>query len=123
MGKLLKAFFFKLSKDLTFRITMIIGGALAIAINHLVRFLLSKKAVSNKLPFIIGTAVVGVLSVGGIVTASILMANSSFATKLALNQFNTGLIVLALAISLLFGLLITLPPLIKKNKEETPAEA
>ena len=104
-------------------LVFVIGGALAIAINHLARFLLSKKAVSNKLPFIIGTAIVGALSVGGIVAASILMANSSFATKLALNQFNTGLIVLALAISLLFGLLITLPPLIKKNKEEVPAEA
>ena len=104
-------------------LVFVIGGALAIAINHLIRFLISKKNVTNKLPYIIGTGVVGVISIGGIVAAILMMVNSSFAIKLALNQFNNGLIVLALAISLLFGLLITVPPLIIKKKVEQPIDA
>ena len=35
MGRLLKAFFFKLSRDLTFRITLIIGAVMAVAISLL----------------------------------------------------------------------------------------
>ena len=103
-------------------LVFVIGGALAIALNHLIRFLLSKKSYDNKLRYLIGTICVGVVSIALIVVAAILMSSSSFATKLALNQFNSGLIVLAIGISVLFGLLITLPPLLKK-KEENIANA
>ncbi len=49
------------------------------------------------------------------------MATSEATATLVLNQFNWGLITLALAISLLFGLIFLLPPLF--NKKEVVAEA
>ena len=97
-------------------LAFVIGGSLAIGINHLVRYLLNKKDV-NKLAKIIETAVVGVVALTLIIIGSVMMSSSEFAKELVLNKFNWGLIVLALGISVLFGLLITLPPLFIKKKE------
>ena len=93
-----------------------IGGSLAIGVNHLVRYLMNKKDV-NKLAHIIETAVIGVISLTLIIIGAVMMANSEFSKELVFNKFNWGLIVLALGVSVLFGLLITLPPLLIKKKE------
>ena len=97
-------------------LAFVIGGSLAIGVNHLVRYLMNKKDV-NKLAKIIETAVVGVVALTLIVIGAVMMSSSSFSKELVLNKFNWGLIVLALGIASLFGLLITLPPLFVKKKE------
>ena len=101
-------------------LVFVIGGALAIAINHLVRYLLHKRDVNHKL-YLIGSICVAVIGLGLVGLSIALMATSKAATTLVLNQFNWGLIILALAISLLFGLIFLLPPLF--NKKEVVAEA
>ena len=93
-----------------------IGGSLAIAINHLIRFLKDRKE-GNRLAHIIETAAVSVVSLSLMITGIIMMSTSTFAKSLAYNKFNWGLILLALGISVLFGLIITLPPLFIKKKE------
>ena len=103
-------------------LAFVIGGALAIGINHFVRYLKSNKQ-ANKLVHIIGTASVGVVGLALLGVGIGLMSTSTFSKTLALNQFNWGLIVLALGISLLLGLLITLPPLIIKKENIASANA
>ena len=95
----------------------VLVGALCISGNHIIRYLKEPKEV-NKTKYIIGTICVGVVSVTLIIVAAVMMGSSTFSTKLAFNKFNWGLILLTLAISLLFGLLITLPPLIVKKKDK-----
>ena len=97
-------------------LVFVIGGALAIAINHLVRYLLHRRDV-NRLQYIIGSICVGVAFIALLVPSIILMTSSNAAATLVLNKFTWGLILLALAISILFGLIITLPPLFLKKKE------
>ena len=97
-------------------LAFVIGGSLAIGVNHLVRYLKNKKE-RNQLAHIIETICVGVVSLTLIVVGIVMMSSSSFSKELVLNKFNWGLIVLALGISVLFGLLITLPPLFIKKKE------
>ena len=97
-------------------LAFVIGGSLAIGVNHLVRYLKNKKE-RNRLAHIIETICVGVVSLTLIVVGIVMMSSSSFSKELVLNKFNWGLIVLALGISVLFGLLITLPPLFIKKKE------
>ena len=101
-------------------LVFVIGGALAIAINHLVRYLLHKRDVNHKL-YLIGSICVAVIGLGLVGLSIALMSTSKAATTLVLNQFNWGLIILTLAISLLFGLIFLLPPLF--NKKEVVAEA
>ncbi len=101
-------------------LAFVVVGALAIALNHLIRFLRKPREV-NKLTYIIGSASVGAVTIALVVVGVILMAGSSFTNKLALDQFNVGLILLFLGIAVLFGLLITLPPLLIKKKEEANA--
>ena len=91
-------------------------GSLAIAVNHFIRYLRKPKEFNKKLYFF-GSIGVGSISLILLVTSIILMATSSFKKALVLNQFNWGLIVLTISISILFMLLITLPPLILKRKE------
>ena len=98
-------------------LAFVIGGALAIAINHLVRYLKKRKEV-NHLQYIIGSICVFVTFLALFVTAIILMVTSKMSATLVLNKFNWGLILLALSISVLFGLLITLPPLFLEPKAE-----
>ena len=80
------------------------------------RYLKNKKS-ANKLAKIIETAVVGVIALTLVIIGSIMMANSEFSKELVFNKFNWGLILLALGVASLFGLLITLPPLLIKKKE------
>ncbi len=101
-------------------LAFVVVGALAIALNHLIRFLRKPREV-NKLTYIIGSASVGAVTIALVVVGAVLMAGSSFTNKLALDQFNVGLILLFLGIAVLFGLLITLPPLFIKKKEEANA--
>ena len=101
-------------------LAFVIGGALAIAINHLVRYLLHKREVNSK-TYLIGAICVAVIGLGLVGLSIALMATSKAAATLVLNQFNWGLIVLTLAISLLFGLIFLLPPLF--NKKQVVAEA
>ena len=97
-------------------LAFIMGGALAIALNHLIRFILKPKEV-NKKQYIIGSICVGVALLALIIPAIIMMANTKATATLALNQFTWGLIILSLGISIAFGLIITLPPLFIKKKE------
>lgn len=97
-------------------LAFVIGGSLAIGVNHLVRYLKNKKDV-NKLAKIIETAAVGVVALTFIVVGAVMMSSSSFSKELVLNKFNWGLILLALGVASAFGLLITLPPLFIKKKE------
>ena len=99
-------------------LAFVIGGALAIGINHFVRYLKSNNQ-ANKLVHIIGTASVGVVGLALLGVGIGLMSTSTFSKTLALNQFNWGLIVLALGISLL----LTLPPLIIKKENIASANA
>ena len=95
----------------------VVGGALAIAINHLVRYM-KKPKVIKEMYYIITSACY--LAVGMIlaITGVIMMSKSSFSQSLVLNQFNWGLILLALGISSLFGLLITVPPILSRKKQK-----
>ena len=102
-------------------LVFVIGGALAIALNHLIRYLLHKKEVNRNL-YLFGSIGVGLVSITLIAIASMMMATSKATATLVLNKFNWGLIVLALGISVFFGLLITLPPLFIKKKEEPQME-
>lgn len=94
----------------------VIGASLAIAINHLVRYLKNRREVNDK-QYLIGSICVFLVFVALFVPAIILMVSSKPATSIALNTFNWGLILLTLSISVLFGLIITLPPLLVKKKE------
>ena len=97
-------------------LAFVIGGSLAIGVNHLVRYLKNRKP-ANKLAKIIETACVGVVALTLIIIGAVMMSSSSFSKELVLNKFNWGLIILALGIASLMGLLITLPPLFLKKKE------
>lgn len=102
-------------------LVFVIGGALAVALNHFIRFIKNPKNINQK-QYLFGSIGVGVVSIALLVVGISFMAKSSFTKTLTFNQFNWGLIVLSLGVSLLFGLLITLPPLFIKKKEE-PANA
>ena len=80
------------------------------------RFLLKPRTI-NKKQYIIGSICVLVAFIALLVPSIILMSNGTAEAKLVLNQFTWGLILLALAISILFGLIITIPPLFIKKKQ------
>ena len=96
-------------------IMFVVGGSLAIAGNHLIRYMRKPKVVNQK-QYLIGSISVGVVALAFVIPAIIMMANSSFTKTLVLNTFNWGLILLAVGVSILFGLIITLPPLINNKK-------
>ena len=97
-------------------LVFVIGGALLIAGNHLVRFLLKPRNI-NKKQYIIGSICVFTSFLALLIPAIIMMSTSKAEAKLVLNTFTWGLILLALAISILFGLIITIPPLFIKKKQ------
>lgn len=97
-------------------LVFIIGAALAIALNHLIRSILKPREI-NKMQYIIGSICVGVVALGFMIPAIIMMSTTAPLTKLALNQFSWGLILLSLGIAVILGLIITLPPLFIKKKE------
>ena len=96
----------------------VLGGSLLIGLNHLVRFLKQPREVNKNL-YLFGSIGVGVVALALIIPGIIMMANSSFSASLEFNTFNWGLIILAIGVSILLGLLITLPPLFIKKKEAT----
>ena len=102
-------------------LVFVIASALAIAINHLVRYLRNPKVINQK-QYIIGSGCVAIASLALMIPGIILMANNPRSNTLVLNTFNWGLILLFLGISVLFGLIITLPPLFIKRKTETVNE-
>lgn len=97
-------------------LVFVIGGALLIAINHLVRYIKKPRSISQK-QYMIGSIAVGGAFLALLIPAIILMASGHFSKALVLNSFTWGLILLALAISILLGLIITLPPLILNKKQ------
>ena len=99
-------------------LVFVMGGSLIIALNHLIRYLRKKKDV-NKNQYFIGSICVFATFVALFVPAIILMSSSKMSQTLVLNKFNWGLILLSLSISVLFGLLITLPPLLLSKKAAT----
>ena len=97
-------------------LAFVIGGSLAIGLNHLIRYLKNRKEV-NKLPKIIETVAVGVVGLTLIIIGAVMMSSSSFSKELVLNKFNWGLILVALGVASLSGLLISIPPLLVTKKE------
>ena len=97
----------------------VIAGFLMIAVNHFVRFLLTKKALDKeaKKDKIAQTICVSVIGIALLVAGIILMNASNFVATLSFNKFNIGVILLALGVSALLCLLITIPPLIKRQHE------
>ena len=89
-------------------------GALAIGINHLVRTIKHPKRI-NKIPYIVGTVVLSIASLGFIIPGIILMANNTFYYTLSFSPFNWGIILVVVGVSLMFELLITIPPLFKNK--------
>ena len=97
-------------------LAFVMGGSLIIALNHLIRYLKKRKEVNIK-QYVIGTACVFVTFLALFIPAIIMMVTSKAQPTLVLNKFNWGLILLSLSISVLFGLIITLPPLFLDKKE------
>ena len=100
-------------------------GALLIVGNHLIRYLIRKKKdtlVVRKSWFktgLYGSIAVSVVSLAMIIPGIIVMANNEFInTEPLFNNFNVGLTLFVLGISLLLGLVISIPQLIEgmKNK-------
>ena len=100
----------------------ILAGALAIAINHIVRYILSKKKntyILLKDSFRNGLIASGSIllpSLALIITGSILMSQSEHLEILAFNDFNNGLIILISGISLLLMLSVTLPYVLEGSR-------
>lgn len=103
-------------------IVFVVAGALAIALNHLIRYLRKPREVKEN--YYIGYSA-GYLGIGAIliVVGAIMMGQSTFTKTLVLNQFNWGLILLSLGICSLFGLLITIPPILGTKKGKANHEA
>ena len=97
-------------------LVFVMGGALAVAGNHFIRYLNKPKDINRK-QYIIGSIAVFVVALGLMIPAIIMMATSARASTLVLNKYSWGLILLSIGISILFGLIITLPPLFLKKKE------
>ena len=101
----------------------VIVGALLIAGNHLVRHLLRKRnntLVVRKNWFktgLYGTIIVSISSLALIIPGIIVMINNTFEnTEPLFNGFNIGLTLFVLGISLLTGLMISIPKLVEGQK-------
>ena len=100
-------------------LVFVIGGALAIACNHLIRYVKKPRNVNKNL-YLFGSIGVGVVALAIMIPGIVMMSTSPFSKTLAFNTFNWGFILLAIGISILLGLLVTLPPLFIKGKENKP---
>ena len=100
----------------------VIMGALAIVVNHLVRYILKKKQgtyVIKKSDKMVGLITsLAILVIGGLFFALglINMANNTFVVNLAYNGFNIGLMLLIIGISILLWLIISIPKFIEGLK-------
>ena len=103
-------------------IAFIAIGALLIAGNHLVRYLIRRRKdnFAAKANWgrngLIATSVLLVLGLGLAITGAVLMATGEFSPVLAFNQFNIGLITVVLGASLLVALMIPVPYMIEGFK-------
>ncbi len=102
-------------------ICFVVLGALAIAVNHLVRTIRHPRRPNIKAN-LIETIIVSVVSLGLIISGIIMMSTNTLSPTLVLNGFSWGIILLVLGVSLLFQLMITIPPLFI-NKKPEPANA
>ena len=103
----------------------VLVGTLMIVANHLIRYIYRKKHDTYKkddsafLKGIISTACILVISLTMIIIGLVNMNQSSFAAKIAFNQYNIGLMLMILGISLVSTLVISIPILLEgiKNKK------
>ena len=100
----------------------VLVGSLAIVGNHIVRYFLRKKKntyhmrANDKLVGLIESASVLILGLALIIPGIMLMSNNAFKTEVAYNNFNIGLILLILGISLELFLAVTLIKLFEAFK-------
>ena len=97
-------------------ICFVVIGSLAIGINHLVRTIKHPRH-TNITAHIIETIIVSIVSLGLIIPGIIMMATNTFSPTLVLNAFSWGIILLVLGVSLLFQLMITIPPIFIRKQE------
>ena len=97
----------------------VLAGILAITANHLIRYLISKKkgtAITLKNSFRNGLIAGGAFLLAAIVFISVgavMMAGSSQTAKIAFNQYNNGLIILMIGLSLFTLIGVALPYIIQ----------
>jgi len=98
------------------------GGALLIAINHFVRFLMKKETTLSFKTTLVGAISLSSIMVAMLSTSIYLLSSGTFATNLALSSFNVGIILLVTSISLL---LLAIPCYIEAIyiKRHQPIEA
>ena len=105
-------------------------GALLVAANHFIRYTLRKKnntyqpKPNDQKVGLISTTVIVIAGVALLVPGIILMINNPFQTVLEFNNFNLGLILLILGVSVLLMLAISLPLLFapKQNQPDVTYE-
>ena len=101
----------------------VFASALLIVANHLIRYLIRKKkgelhVRKNSLQVgLIGTGTISIISIAMVVPGISLMVNNTFEKNVPqFNQFNIGLTLFVLGISLLLGLGISIPKIIEGIK-------
>ena len=97
-------------------LAFVIGGVLLIVGNHVVRYFLKPRKVNEKQYFII-SVIISLVFVALLVPSIILLSKGHASATLQLNTFTWGLILLALSISALLTLGITLVPIINQRKK------
>ena len=103
----------------------VLVGTLLIVANHLIRYIYRKKKgtyvvrENAKKVGLVSSIVVVVVAVALIAVSVVLLANNPFKIEVVYNGFNVGLMILVLGISVLLGLVISLPILFDglKNKQ------
>jgi len=100
----------------------IIGGALGIAINHIVRYLISKKNntyILQKNSFkngLIATSAFTVVALALIITGAVLMSTNEYVSILSYNDFSNGMLLLFIGISVLLMNGVTIPYVIEGKR-------
>lgn len=103
-------------------------GILCIAVNHLVRYFISVKkgtAITLKDSFRNGLIASGAFLLSSlvfIIIGSIMMGTSSQSTKIAFNQFNNGLIILMIGLSIFVLIGVAIPYVIQGYKSKHKSE-
>lgn len=93
----------------------VLVGSLAIAGNHLIRYLINKKeALYSKKLYLISVIAFGVVGLILLITGAILMTTNPFVLSIAFNGFNIGLILLVLGVATLSMEMHLLPKYMRK---------
>jgi hypothetical protein len=99
-------------------LSFIVLGSLAVAINHLIRDYIDARKKQNVteinyLPILVTSIVGGIVAITGLC----LMLTGKFDdSRLFLDQFNSGLLVCSVGVSILFGLIFMIPKTIRAMK-------